>query len=389
MLDVLIAGAGPAGSMAALVLARAGARVLIIDRDAFPRDKLCGDTLNPGAVAFLASLGLEGGPIASGRPLHGILLSGPWSSVTGRYPRGSVGRVVIRRDLDAWLLSQAVQAGARFESGWIAREPLVDAGSGPAIVRGLALARRGQGSAWRVPAIMTIAADGGRSALGRRLELIGHRRHARRWAYGTYVEGVAGLSDVGEMHVRAGHYVGVAPLSETSANVCVVTGPRPAARLPIDVIRRAIAADAAMAARFEGAAFAPGVRVLGPLAVDACAQGVEGLLLAGDAAGFVDPMTGDGLHIAMRSGRLAALEVLHASETGDFAGAATRLARARRDALEHKLRFNRTLRFVAGSPAAIQIANYGAMMAPGLLRRMVDYAGDVKARTPCLSSLSR
>ena len=56
MLDVLVAGAGPAGAMAALVLARAGARVLIVDRDEFPRDKLCGDTLNPGAIALLQEL---------------------------------------------------------------------------------------------------------------------------------------------------------------------------------------------------------------------------------------------------------------------------------------------------------------------------------------------
>src|SRR5438093_1285007 len=81
LLDVLIAGAGPAGSMAALVLARHGARVLIVDREIFPRDKLCGDTLNPGALALLASLGLSGGPLVTARPLAGMLLSGPRVSV--------------------------------------------------------------------------------------------------------------------------------------------------------------------------------------------------------------------------------------------------------------------------------------------------------------------
>jgi flavin-dependent dehydrogenase len=58
MLDVAVCGAGPAGSIAALVLARAGARVMVFDRAAFPRDKLCGDTLNPGALAILDRLGL-------------------------------------------------------------------------------------------------------------------------------------------------------------------------------------------------------------------------------------------------------------------------------------------------------------------------------------------
>jgi flavin-dependent dehydrogenase len=53
VIDVLIAGAGPAGAVAATVLARAGARVLVLDRAQFPRPKLCGDTLNPGALAVL------------------------------------------------------------------------------------------------------------------------------------------------------------------------------------------------------------------------------------------------------------------------------------------------------------------------------------------------
>src|SRR6266850_1390302 len=59
MLDVLIVGGGPAGSVAATALARAGARVRLLDRAAFPRDKLCGDTVNPGTLAVLRRLGLS------------------------------------------------------------------------------------------------------------------------------------------------------------------------------------------------------------------------------------------------------------------------------------------------------------------------------------------
>src|SRR5687768_128610 len=163
MLDVLIAGAGPAGSIAALVLARTGARVVIVDRDRFPRDKLCGDTLNPGALRLLSSLGLEGGPLTRAWPLGGMILTGPRARVVGRYGDGVTGLAVRRCDLDAWLLDAAIKAGARFESGLVARRPLVDETAG-GLVRGLLLTRRGASSGVRLPALMTIAADGRQSA---------------------------------------------------------------------------------------------------------------------------------------------------------------------------------------------------------------------------------
>src|SRR5262249_58463072 len=136
----------------------------------------------------------------------------------------------------------------------------------------------------------------------------------------------------------------IAPVTDTLSNVCVVTGSRPEGRTPIDVIRRAIAADAKLAARFESVSFESRVSVLGPLAVEARAAGVAGLLLAGDAAGFVDPMTGDGLHLAMRGAALAADEILYVLEHGDPTGAPGRLAQARDRMLGSKLRFNRAVR---------------------------------------------
>jgi len=181
MLDVIIAGAGPAGSVAATLLARAGARVLIVDRETFPRDKLCGDTLNPGVVKLLQSIDLWGGPLASAPPLAGMVLSGPTERVEGRYGDGLAGRAITRRALDAWLLDQAIAAGARFEAGEIVRGPLVDSSHGVTVVRGLVLARRGQHSqTTRVPAAMTLAADGRRSVLARALGLSRHPKRPRR-----------------------------------------------------------------------------------------------------------------------------------------------------------------------------------------------------------------
>ncbi len=378
MLDVIVAGAGPAGSVAGLILARAGARVLIVDRETFPREKLCGDTINPGALGVIESLGLTGGPLASARAIPGMILSGPRTSVRTLYGPGVVGRALPRRDLDLWLLEEAIRAGARFESGVVVRHPLLMGGGAFPAVRGLAIAPRGRPTAVsRIPASLIVAADGSRSHLARALGLLRTPPRPRRWAFGVYATGVAGLGDLGEMHVRHSVYIGVAPLGGSLANVCVVTGPSPDGREPVEIMRRAFGQDDDLAERFRAAVFVGRPRVLGPLAAEASGTGVEGLLLAGDAAGFVDPLTGDGLSLALQGAVLAANEAVRTLECSDFAGAPARLAEARRVALGAKLRFNRVVRRVVGSPLAIDLASRAAAVAPGLIPPMVRYAGDV------------
>ena len=111
--DVLVVGAGPAGSVAALVLARAGVKVTLLDRSGFPRDKLCGDSINPGAMGLLRAHGLATAIEHVGVPIRGMLVTGPGNTeVNGRYAAGICGRSIRRRDLDTLLLDAAIRAGA-------------------------------------------------------------------------------------------------------------------------------------------------------------------------------------------------------------------------------------------------------------------------------------
>ena len=96
--DVLVVGAGPAGAIAALVLARAGARVHLLDRSRFPRDKLCGDTLNPGSLSILDRLGISAPIRARAEAVTGMLVTGPGAHVAADYPDGLCGASISRRD---------------------------------------------------------------------------------------------------------------------------------------------------------------------------------------------------------------------------------------------------------------------------------------------------
>ena len=376
MIDVLVVGAGPAGSVAALVLARAGVRVLMVERDSLPRPKLCGDTLNPGAVRLLQGLGLSGGPLDMAERMTGMLVTTPSVAVRGTYPSGQVALAVPRVEFDHWLAHAAIAAGAHLECGVRVLGPVWRTEPGrPAAMAGVSL-RRNNGETIRMPAMLTIAADGRRSVLARAANLSRHPAKPRRWAFGAYATDVDGMSSMGEMHVRAGHYVGLAPIGAGLTNICVVTGRKPVGRTPEDVIRRALTADPRLGERTHAWRLAASPQVLGPLAVDCDAAGLPGLLLAGDAAGFVDPMTGDGMHIAMQGGVLAAEAALEALASGDMAVAAGKLTAARAAALGSKLRFNRWMRRLVSSTAAINVVGAGARMAPSMVTRLVRFAGD-------------
>jgi flavin-dependent dehydrogenase len=283
MFDVLIVGAGPAGSVAGALLARAGARVRIVDRAVFPRDKLCGDTVNPGTLARLQTLDLASGIDERSLRVDGMRLTGEAGvTIEGRYPGRLSGRAITRRDLDWLLLQQAIAAGCDFEPGIAVRGASVMEQGTTRSVSGAVIGGGGRESS--IAARVTIAADGRHSTIAFGLGLGMHPRRPRRWAIGAYFEnfipnGVRRRSDphpaprltpplFGEMHVRRAHYIGIAPVPGGLTNVCLVKpsgAADPELADPSALLTGALAADPLLRDRVAHARLVGPPTVLGPL----------------------------------------------------------------------------------------------------------------------------
>lgn len=302
--DLLITGAGPAGSVCAAAAARAGLDVLLVDKAVFPRDKLCGDFLTPGSVRFLEEHGL--GSAAS--RLRPVPLTGSRLVYRGReipmpFPGGRPGWALGRRDLDHALVAAARAAGARVVEG-LRVENLTD--EGPEV-----LARGSGPRTGPVEITAAFAVDaGGRNALLPRRK--GWRIKARwpvKFALGAWFDGVRGLGDRVEMHVLQEGYVGISPLGARLAGAAAVV---PASLLSAwkhetdALLARLIRSSPELRRRFEGARPVSATRGAGPLAHGASRTAAGRIAMAGDAVSFVDPFTGEGVLAALRSGERAA-----------------------------------------------------------------------------------
>jgi flavin-dependent dehydrogenase len=315
-------------------------------------------------------------------PITGMDLTGPGGAcVSADYPRGIHGVSLTRRELDLMLLEAAIAAGACFDSDVVVRAPLTTADTS----RVVGVHAAASGDERNVHARVVIAADGRHSRLAFGLGLATYAPAPKRWAFGAYFGDVADLSSHGEMHIRTDGYIGIAPLPGGIANVCVVRELKNvfrAQRADADTsVRRAVESDPVLAPRFTRARQISGVTSLGAARRRCVGRRLCGLLVAGDAAGFVDPMTGDGLRFAIRGGELAAEAALRELSTG--APAWTSLREARNKEFAPKWRINRGLRALVASPGAVHVASQLARGWDAPVRALVSLAGDVIAGAAC------
>ena len=307
--DIAIVGAGPAGALCAWLLAgaRPEAGILLLDAEELPRHRPCGEYLAPGGLGVLDRAGLLGAVIATGASrLEAVALHGPhggrpvpFAPVLGLQPPVGYGLGVRRERFDRCLQDAAasrcrvrratrVLRCQRGPDGWI----LHTSAGAP------------------LHAKLVIGADG-RGSIVRRACGLDHRPMRQRFALVARATGIPHTRCV-EMHLSPLGQIGLCPLGAGEVNLNLLLAPASDGLLrgmPREqLLRAALAATPSLAGRSRQAVLGP-VMATGSLPQGCTTVARDGVALVGDAAGFCDPFTGEGMSLALRAAELLAAAI--------------------------------------------------------------------------------
>lgn len=417
--DVIVVGGGPGGAAAARLLAQAGHGVLLLDRARFPRAKPCGDCLSAGATPLLERLGVLDEVLArSPAQLEGWRFSCPDDAAfDGRFGPGTAptGALALpRSELDDALVRAAVAAGAHLIEDAHVLDLCRKGGRPGGAVTGVRYRREGR--IREAAARLVIGADGLRSVVARRLGATKPLRPPRRVSLTAHVPasliGLAATADgeafprraasvhggrpgeqgpTGLMHVDDELCVGLAPLEggeDPLMNLTVVAAAdrygrvlamdrhgfvaRAASRLPEVVL-----SPSEFAERLEGRP----LLASGPFHRPTRFQVHDGAALVGDAAGYYDPFTGQGIYQALADGVLLAAHAHAALEGGRRAVLARELSgyvRERRRRLRPVRRLQRVIDVFVSRRALFAVAARTLAAAPDFADALVSATGDLR-----------
>jgi menaquinone-9 beta-reductase len=293
--DVAVIGGGPAGSVCAAFCAASGLRVVLIEREKFPREKVCGDCLNPECWPILRRLGIDQRVRASP---HGALDWVEFISVGDRHvridlPRGEGAEIAVKRSaFDSVLLERAGKTGAEIREASTLTSIEKSDGAWKLTTTETATVFRAR---------VLVAADGRNSTVARLLGLL-PRFAKERVALQAHIPLPAGFGNRVVLKLLAGGYSGQAPVNGSELNLCLVGKPK------------SIRALQAWATQYFNLPLRQSWRTVTPLTRSSLPPARENLLFVGDAARVVEPFTGEGIFYALRSGELAAAaakEMIH------------------------------------------------------------------------------
>jgi geranylgeranyl reductase family protein len=321
--EVVIVGGGPAGSTAAYFLAQAGVKVAVVDKQTFPRDKVCGDGVIGSILTRLERMGLQDWLAANSfnAPTE-ILFSAPNEQAVHIIPDDQercYGRVIPRFTLDEALLRHAVKAGAELYEG-VKLTSLTRLGLDQIQLSGQ---QTGQKSTLQFQSHMLITADGGHASFTRYLGLV--KGLPDLVAVRAYFENVGGRESLLEIHFTKQlipGYAWIFPMAGGQANVGLGTYVGRSRQRNVDLkesLRQFMQTNPHAQARLARA------NMVGPLRghplrsqMGTVTPVADNVLVTGEAAGLVNPLNGEGIGTAIISGELAARQAQAALAAGNF-----------------------------------------------------------------------
>jgi len=363
--DVAIVGGGPAGSSCAAFCARAGLRTLVLEREKFPREKVCGDCLNPSCWAVLNRLDLVNRtralPHAELERVEFIAIGG--HRVITDLPSGDQCELAIKRSFfDELVLKRAGELGAQIrEETTVTALRYSDTGEtcshGPvAHLDSDAPHGRGYSSSWKIEtasgenfaARVLVGADGRNSTVARLCNLL-PRPERERIALQLHVPLPGNFRNRVALQLLPHGYVGLSPVNDEELNVCLVAKPGNINALKTWAAKRfTVSSDHAW-------------RTITPLTRAAIPPAHENLFLIGDAARVIEPFTGEGIFYGMRSGELAANAIARTMRGEDRQATLREFSRAYAQMYRGRLWINRLARAAVLSP---RIASYLLRLTP-------------------------
>ena len=315
--DVIIIGGGPAGSSAAISLAQRGARVLLLEEKRMPRGKLCGEFITPECFPTLERLGVMRRMLAAGAQKidHVSLIVSSGKSVQTRISDMSEGEStwamsLSRARFDQILFNRAREVGAECLEGVAVRGCVLnDAGMGR--VEAFSL-KEGKKVTFEAPTIIDASGRNSRMMVGKR-ERVAGRRGSRLFALKAHFRGISGLDNQVELYFFPQGYGGLSIVEDGLVNLCFIVGERalreaggnPSKVVDTTLMNNPLASERLRTSKIEGKWYSAG-----PLAFGRRRLAREGVIAIGDASGMIDPFTGTGLQIALRTGEMAAQAIV-------------------------------------------------------------------------------
>ncbi|MGA9768801.1 MAG: NAD(P)/FAD-dependent oxidoreductase [Blastocatellia bacterium] len=386
--DCIIIGGGPAGTSAAIVMAERGVRVLVLEEKRMPRGKLCGEFITPESFPTLKRLGVmnrmldEGAQkithlslvVSNGKTVH--------TPISGMSKVASWAMSLSRARFDQVLFERAREAGATCLEAIAVKQCLFDDDKARG-VEAMSLAD-GKTVKFEAPLILDASGRSSRFMVGRS-ERIGGQRGSRLYALKGHLSGVEGITEQVELYFFPQGYGGLSLVENGLVNLCFIANERTFKSSGGDaekIIEHSIKNNRLARERLSRAQVSGKWYTVGPLVFGRRRLSQNGVIAIGDASGMIDPFTGTGIQIALRTGELVAESVIASMHTSSakgegrsaqelFQNVVARYSAAYEVEFGKRMKMAGLLRTVAFSTATANFLASLLAISPGLARRVL------------------